>query len=153
MLLTFQMFRFAKKNPNATIPHRANQTDAGMDISSCESVIITPGKKHAVSTGIALLFPNDCYARIAPRSGLAYKYAIDVLAGVVDYGYTDEIKVILINHDTQDFVVNIGDRIAQIIFEKIYIPQMSIDEMPYDELCTVCSNNTRGLNGFGSSGI
>ena len=146
------MFYFAKKHVDATIPLRNNASDAGMDISSREDVVIGPGEKYAVATGIALLFPNDCYARIAPRSGLAFKYAIDVLAGVVDYGYTDEIRVILVNHGKQDFTVKKGDRIAQIIFEKIYTPTV-VEEMPYDMLCTAISSNTRGLNGFGSSGV
>ena len=146
------MFRFAKKHIDATIPKRNNVYDAGMDISSREDIVIGPGEKYAVATGIALLFPNDCYARIAPRSGLAFKYAIDVLAGVVDYGYTDEIRVILVNHGKSDFVISKGDRIAQIIFEKIYVPEV-VDEMPYDELCTTISDNKRGLNGFGSSGV
>lgn len=146
------MFSFAKKHPDATIPNRNNSYDAGMDISSREDVIIGPGAKHAVATGIALLFPNDCYARIAPRSGLAFKYAIDVLAGVVDYGYTDEIRVILVNHGKTDFVVKSGDRIAQIIFEKIYVPEV-VEEIPYDTLSATISDNKRGLNGFGSSGV
>ena len=146
------MFHFAKKHVDATIPLRNNASDAGMDISSREDVVIGPGEKYAVATGIALLFPNDCYVRIAPRSGLAFKYAIDVLAGVVDYGYTDEIRVILVNHGKQDFAVKKGDRIAQVIFEKIYTPTV-VEEMPYDTLCTAISSNTRGLNGFGSSGV
>lgn len=146
------MFRFAKKHADATIPMRNNPFDAGMDISSREDAVIGPGEKYAVATGIALLFPKDCYARIAPRSGLAFKFAIDVLAGVVDYGYTDEIRVILINHGKTDFVVMRGDRIAQIVFEKIYVPEF-VDEIPYDELCVTISDNKRGLNGFGSSGV
>ena len=146
------MFYFAKKHVDATIPFRNNASDAGMDISSREDIIIGPGEKYAVATGISLLFPNDCYARIAPRSGLAFKHAIDVLAGVVDYGYTDEIRVILVNHGKQDFVVKCGDRIAQIVFEKIYVPEVVV-EIPYDTLCSTISDNKRGLNGFGSSGI
>lgn len=146
------MFQFAKKHPDAILPRRNNRYDAGMDISSRVDVVIPPGEKYAVPTGIALLFPNECYARIAPRSGLAFKYAVDVLAGVVDYSYTDEIKVILVNHGHEDFVVNKGDRIAQIVFEKIYIPE-SVDEVSYEELCDAVSANSRGLNGFGSSGV
>jgi dUTP pyrophosphatase len=146
------MFKFAKKHIDATVPRRNNAYDAGMDISSREDVVIGPGEKYAVATGVALLFPNDCYARIAPRSGLAFKHTIDVLAGVVDYGYTDEIRVILVNHGKTDFVVKSGDRIAQIIFEKIYVPDV-VEEISYDELCVTISDNKRGLNGFGSSGV
>lgn len=147
------MFKFAKKNSEAIIPKKAHDNDAGFDLSSCQDIIINPGDKYAVSTGIAVLFPNDCYARIAPRSGLAFKYAIDVLAGVIDYGYTDEIKVILINHGTTNFNIKKGDRIAQLIFEKIYniadIPEISYDELLESHRKT---KNNRGQNGFGSSG-
>jgi dUTP pyrophosphatase len=145
-------FTFSKKNCDAIIPKKAHQYDAGFDISSNEDIIIPPGDKYGVSTGIAISFPNDCYCRIAPRSGLAFKYAIDVLAGVIDYQYTDEIKVILINHGKNDFIIKKGDRIAQLIFEKIYTP-LEIKEIPYDELIKNTNINSRGLNGFGSSGI
>lgn len=147
-------FRFAKVYSDAILPVRANSTDAGMDLSARECIVLAPGTHAAVSTGIAVLLPPDCYARVAPRSGLAYKYAIDVLAGVVDIGYTNEIKVILVNHGKTDFHVNAGDRIAQLIFERIYIPE-EVPEIPYEELQAASTEQTksaRGLNGFGSTG-
>jgi len=143
-------FIFSKKNPQAILPTKAHPHDAGFDISSNEDIIINPGDKYCVSTGIAISFPNDCYCRVAPRSGLAFKYGIDVLAGVIDYQYTDEIKVILINHGKNDFNIKKGDRIAQLIFEKIYTP-IDIKEIPYEELINQ-EEGARGLNGFGSSG-
>ena len=148
------MFKFAKVNPAAVVPVRANATDAGMDLSACEDVLIAPGAHAAVNTGIAVSLPAECYARVAPRSGLAYKHAIDVLAGVVDIGYTNEIKVILVNHGKTDFQVKTGDRIAQLIFERIYIPA-DVHEIPYQQLQAevAASNATRGLNGFGSTGV
>ena len=138
-------------NKNAVIPKRANPTDAGADLSSVVEVVIPPHQKECIDTGIAIHFPPDCYARVAPRSGLAFKHNIDVLAGVIDYGYNDTIKVILINHSDTEFKVNIGDRIAQLIFEKIYIPNV-IQIIPYKDLLDD-KQNSRGLNGFGSTGV
>ena len=109
-------------------------------------------------TGIAVSFPNDCYARVAPRSGLAAKHAIDVLAGVVDCTYTNQIKVVLFNHGKNEFDVNVGDRIAQLIFERIYIPIADdVKTVAYDELLTQVQSKlvggTRGLAGFGSTDV
>jgi dUTP pyrophosphatase len=146
--------KFAKVLPNASIPVRAHTNDAGMDLSSCVTVTIPAGEHRAISTGIAVSLSENCYARIAPRSGLAFKYAIDVLAGVVDIGYTDEIRVILINHGNTDFVVKEGDRIAQIIFESILIP-VNVPEITYMQLKAEAALNKemRGLGGFGSTGV
>ena len=147
------MFKIAKVEPNAIIPSRANPFDAGMDLSACENTIVPAKGQKTVDTGIAIEFPNDCYARIAPRSGLAHKHGIDVGAGVIDYSYTNKIKVILFNHSDTDFVVNEGDRIAQLIFEKIYIPS-NIVVISYEQLIRDMEiSNSRGLNGFGSSGV
>jgi len=147
------MFKFSKKNPEAIIPTKVHPNDAGFDISSIEDIIIASKEQYCVPTGIAMTFPNDCYCRIAPRSGLAFKYGIDVLAGVIDYEYLDEIKVILINHGKNDFIIKKGDRIAQLIFEKIYTPQ-NIEEVTYEDLINESLNkNSRGIKGFGSSGI
>ena len=137
---------------NAVAPMRANRTDAGADLSSCVSEIIPAHGQACVDTGVAVYFPSDCYGRIAPRSGLAFKHSIDVLAGVIDYGYNATIKVILINHSDNDFQVNIGDRIAQLIIEKIFIPE-TIEIVNYDELVNNKKDNTRNINGFGSTGV
>jgi deoxyuridine 5'-triphosphate nucleotidohydrolase len=146
-------FAFAKVIANAILPKRANPYDAGMDLSSCENAVVPARGKAIVETGIAVQIPNDCYARIAPRSGLAAKNGIDVGAGVIDYGYTNSIKVILFNHTDNDFIVKQGDRIAQIIFEKIYIPQ-NIQEIDYNVLKNYAlDNSARGLSGFGSTGV
>lgn len=147
------MFAFAKLVEHAILPKRANPYDAGLDLSACENAVVPARGKEIIDTGIAVQIPNDCYARVAPRSGLAAKNGIDVGAGVIDYGYTNRIKVILFNHTDNDFVVKQGDRIAQLIFEKIYIPQ-DIPEIPYEILQDYAKKDTtRGMNGFGSTGI
>jgi dUTP pyrophosphatase len=91
------------------------------------------------------MVPKDCYARIAPRSGLAFKYGIQVGAGVVDSDYTGEIKVLQFNHGAYDFTIKAGDRIAQLIFERIFTNELEeVEELVKTE---------RGAGGFGSTGL
>lgn len=130
---------------NAKIPFRANKTDAGADLFSIENVKILPLERKAISTGIYVEIPEGYYGRIAPRSGLAYKNGIDVLAGVIDSSYRGEIKVILFNTDKDKiFEIKIGDRIAQLIIEDHFNFEFEVsDELSYTE---------RGEGGFGSTG-
>ena len=144
--LVRKMFRFAKINPDAVIPVRAEPGSAGYDLSAVESKVIASGSWDKVATGIAFQCPMDCYGRVAPRSGLAYKKGVDVGAGVLDSSYRGEIQVILFNHGPADLVIEKGDRIAQLIFEKIYLPEC--EEVSYEEL----SVSDRGAGGFGSTG-
>jgi len=138
---TFKVKRF---NADARLPSRANAEDAGYDISSIEDVEIPPnGGWKLVSTGIGFTVPPGTYGRIAPRSGLSTK-GLMVGAGVVDRGYTAEVKVLLFNHGTQPYKVSKGDRIAQVILEKI--------EMVDVEEVSELDPSDRGLGGFGSSG-
>lgn len=141
--------RFAKIHEDARVPTRGSAGAAGFDLYSVEDIVIPPaGGKAMIHTGIVFEIPKGYYGRVAPRSGLAAKYAIDVLAGVCDEDYRGEICVILINHDrSNDFKVAKGDRIAQFIFEKIGVPA-SLDEVPFDLL----TSTERGEGGFGSTG-
>lgn len=139
------MFEVKKLVSHAVIPKRATEGSAGLDISASEDFVIPAHKWNAVPTGIAISVPRDCYARLAPRSGLAYKKGIDVGAGVIDSDYSGEIKVILFNHGDEDFIIHRGDRIAQIIFEKIFINELvEVEELTFTK---------RGDGGFGSTGI
>ena len=101
--------------------------------------------KGVVQTGLAISFPLGVYARIAPRSGLAVKKFIDVGAGVVDSDYRGEIGVVLFNHSVVDFPVPVGDRIAQLILEKIKTPAV--------QKVIVLSAIDRGSGEFGSTGL
>lgn len=140
------MIRIKKLHPNAKIPQRANATDAGADLHSIENITIPPRSRAIVQTGISIHIPDGYYGRIAPRSGLAVKNGIDVLAGVVDSGYRGPVGVVLYNTDeNKEFHVNEGDRIAQIIFEQHW--NFSFKEV--DDL----SDTDRSDRGFGSSGI
>lgn len=125
-------------------PTRNTPTDAGLDLYSSETVLIRGGEWKAISAGISISIPDGFYARIAPRSGLAYKHGLDVFAGVVDSGYRGEIKVILYNAGKKDYLINIGDKIAQLIIEQCCIWDIKI----VNDL----KNSERGEKGFGSSG-
>lgn len=125
--------------------------DAGIDLYATEDCIIQPGEQTLVKTGISVSFSPDYYLRIAPRSGLAYKSGIDVMAGVIDSSYRGEIGVILRNHsvateeDTGAFIINRGDRIAQMIPERI--------SQEHFIFVSELDDSERGEGGFGSTGV
>ena len=133
---------------DAKVPQRGSVYAAGADLFASESCVIPVGSRKLVGTGIAVDIPSDkcakIYLRIAPRSGLTVKYGIDVGAGVVDSDYRGEIKVCLINNGTKEFVVNMHDRIAQLITEQVIITDFNITEQ--------ISQTERGDGGFGSTG-
>ena len=152
---------YSKLYPEAQVPSQANCSDAGYDLFSTEYVTLEPFQRKLVSTGICLEIPQGFYGRIAPRSGLACKKGIDVMAGVIDSGYRGEIKVLLINLNFEGYnlrpstfeamfgsqnkiTINPGDRIAQLIIEKCY-------QVEWNEMKTL-ENSKRGQGGFGSSG-
>jgi dUTP pyrophosphatase len=143
------MFRCYLDSPLAKVPAKANPLDAGFDLYAIEDCTIQPQSSQMVDTGIIIEIPEDCYARIAPRSGLAAKNGIDVLAGVVDCTFRGRVKVILINHGVNPFVVSKGDRIAQMIFEKIYSPLSIQVVSDVKDL----QSTERGAGGFGSTGV
>lgn len=137
-----------KLKPNAIVPTRGSAGAVGHDLYSVEDVVVPAKGRAIVATGIALGMPDETsmYCRIAPRSGLAAKHGICVGAGVVDPDFTGEVKVIMFNTSSDDFIVCPGDRIAQMIFERVYIPNSFVC---VDELNETC----RGDKGFGSTGV
>ena len=133
---------FKKLVPEAKIPTRATVKSAGMDIHTVEEVYIAPMGRLFLSTGIALNnLDEGFYIRIAPKSGLAFKHGIDVLAGVVDCDYTGEIGVGLINLGTETVHFKVGQSIAQLIIEAYGVHAS-------EQLVT----EERGAGGFGSTG-
>lgn len=129
---------------DAKLPTRGSAMAAGLDIYSSEFAVVHARQRCAISTGICVAVPEGHYGRIAPRSGLALKNGIDVFAGVIDRDYSGEIKVILYNSSDKDFEIQKGDRIAQLILEKISIvPVVQVDSLAKTE---------RGDKGFGSTG-
>jgi len=139
------MFKVALCHPDAKCPQRKTVGSAGFDLYACENKVIRSQHRSLVSTGLKIQIPLDCYARIASRSGLAVS-EIDVGAGVVDSDYRGELKVLLINNSTNDYHVDKGDRIAQLVIEKIYKDDFEV----VDE--DVLDNSVRGEGGFGSTG-
>lgn len=137
--------KIAKTSNDAILPKYATSQDAGCDLYGIEDVVLKPGERISIKTGIKIEIPIGYYGRVAPRSGLAFKNGIDTLAGVIDAGYRGEIGVILINHGKEDFKIEKGNRIAQMIFEKI-------DQAEFEEVEEL-STTDRGDGGFGSSGI
>ena len=135
----------------AKIPSRRSHFAAGFDLSSVESHTLQPGERHCFSTGLRISCPEGTYARIAPRSGLALHHGIDVLAGVVDPDYTGIVGVVLVNLSDEVYTVNVGDRIAQLIFER-YEPleNRCMLHAIFDD--TDQPGPGRGSGGFGSTG-
>ncbi len=120
------LFLVKKLDAIATLPTRGSAHAAGYDLFSAVDVVIPAEGQCAVSTKIAITTPMGTYGRIAPRSGLAAKHMIDVQAGIIDRDYTGEVVVRLINHSpTTEFRVSIGDRIAQLVLEKILTPDVT----------------------------
>jgi dUTP pyrophosphatase len=137
-----------KLHPNAKMPVRATPGDAGADLCALEKGALLPGERTLVDTGLSMEIPVGYYGRIAPRSGLAVKYGIDVMAGVLDSTYRGPVKVCLVNLSNgataRDFRWEAGDRIAQLIIEKCALPT-------FEEVIEL-STTIRGAGGFGSTG-
>jgi len=139
-----QRIQVKKLDLQAKIPTRGSARAAGHDLYANESKTIPARGQQVVTTGISITLPRGTYGRIAPRSGIAVKHQIAVNAGVIDSDYTGEIKVVLPNMGNQDYQVKKGDRIAQLITEKIV--ESDCYEVP--EL----GKTDRGQQGFGSTG-
>ena len=130
--------------PGAHLRIRGSDLAAGIDIVANEATTIPQGKRKIIGTGISIATPAGSYAHITPRSGLAAKYLIDIGAGVVNQDYRGEIKVLLINNSMQPYPVKPGDRISQLILEKILLanPQET----------NTLDKTARGNQGFGITG-
>ncbi|UOR03144.1 dUTP diphosphatase [Leucobacter allii] len=129
-------------------PNYAHADDAGADLRAAEPAVLAPGGRALIGTGVSIALPEGYAAFVVPRSGLAAKHGITVLnaPGTVDAGYRGEIKVTLLNTDQEhEFRVEVGDRIAQVVFtpvsRAVFAP---VAELPDSE---------RGANGFGSTGV
>ena len=106
-------------------PMKGSIDSAGYDFYSAEETEVLPWKRKVVGTQIAIKVPKGTYGRIAPRSGLAAKHGIDIGAGVIDADYRGEVKVLLINHSDVKFEIKKGDRIAQLVLEKISLAELN----------------------------
>ena len=137
----------AKLKVDATLPTRAHEGDAGVDLYACEAAHIGPGERWSVGTGVAVEIPDGHAGLVLPRSGLARDHGIALVnsPGLIDAGYRGEVRVLLLNTDPAElFRIAPGDRIAQLVVAPIAIADPV-------EVATL-SESTRGDGGFGSSG-
>jgi dUTP pyrophosphatase len=154
--------KFKRLTTDAVVPTVSTRGSAGMDIASRVQIVVPAKEWVTIPTGIAMEIPGDCYARIAPRSGLAFHYGLMINAGVVDSDYRGEVKVIMYNPGTTAYHIAAGDKIAQLIFERIYAPSDLFvvvsdpnmnpdpDQEPVTE-SSALSSSERGDQGFGST--
>lgn len=134
-----------KLDPEATVPRFAQTGDVAMDLFSIEDIIIKPGERISCRTGIAMKIPNGYAALIWDKGGPSHKFGIKTLGGVFDSNFTGEYLIGLINLSQENFEIKKGQKIAQVLFQKVEIPEIEeVDEMP---------ETNRGAGAFGSTGI
>jgi deoxyuridine 5'-triphosphate nucleotidohydrolase len=136
--------KIKKLHAEARLPQRGTAFSAGADLYCLEAFTLAPGERKLVPTGLVIEIPSGFYGRVAPRSGLAVRHGIDVLAGVIDADYRAEVKVPLINFGQEPVSFNAGERIAQLIIEQAAM----CDYVWSEDL----SDTSRGEGGFGSTG-
>lgn len=132
--------------PEARLPRRAHPGDAGADLHAAEPIVIPPGERRDVSTGLALAIPAGYAGFVHARSGLAFRYGIMITnaPGLIDSGYRGEVRVSLFNSGSEPFAIEVGDRIAQLVIQ-------SVELSGYEEAPTL-DDTERGAGGFGSTG-
>ena len=129
------------------LPTRAHEHDAGLDLKCGElGVVLKPGERRLVDTGVKVAIPAGYVGLVHPRSGHAHKYGITVnnAPGTVDAGYTGNIKVNLINHGEETVCIYYGDRIAQLLIQRVELPEL--------EVVASLDTTARGTAGHGSTG-
>lgn len=139
--------RFRRLQESATIPTRAHEGDAGLDLYACESAHLGPRERWSVGTGVAVEIPAGHAGLVLPRSGLAREHGIALVnsPGLIDSGYRGEIRVLMLNTDPAEiFRIAPGDRIAQLLL----VPIAATAPVAVEEL----AESARGEGGFGSSG-
>jgi len=139
--------KFRRIHPDAVLPAYAHPSDAGMDVRSVDELVIPPGKRALVHTGLVMLLPPLYEAQVRPRSGLALKFGVTVLntPGTIDSGYRGEVGVILANFGDEPFAVHKGDKVAQLVIAPVTQPEV-VETTEVDE-------TDRGSGGFGSTGV
>lgn len=140
---TPQVLRFKKLDSRAVLPQRGSVLAAGLDVCSIEDIELGPKQRTMAKTGLAVAIPPGFYGRIAPRSGLASKQGLDVLAGVIDSDYRGEILCLLYNTGDEPIKLAAGSKICQLILEQIITPEAA--------WATDLDETARGAGGFGST--
>ena len=140
--------RVTRLRPEASLPTRAHDGDAGLDLTACDELTIGPGERAMIGTGIAIEVPDGHAGLVVPRSGLAIRHGLSIVntPGVIDSGYRGEVCVLLLNTDELDpFTVEPGMRIAQLLV----VPFAFVEVVEVGEL----SKTVRATGGFGSTGV
>lgn len=140
------MFYVQKLIPTATIPTRGSASAAGLDLAVAVGISIPAQAQVLISTGLAMVIPEGYYGRIAPRSGFSYKNKCFVNAGVIDSDYRGELKILMYNASEKEVIVNVGDKVAQLILERISM----VNPVEVADV-NVISETERGAGGFGST--
>ncbi|MCW2797795.1 dUTP diphosphatase [Nocardioides sp.] len=134
-------------DPDLPLPAYAHPGDAGADLLAAVDVVLTPGERALVPTGVSIALPDGFVALVHPRSGLAARHGLSIVntPGTVDAGYRGEIKVLLINHDPDEPIeLRRGDRIAQLVIQRFERASfVEVSELP---------ESPRGVGGYGSTG-
>lgn len=134
-----------KLDPSARLPTYVHTTDAGMDLCSSVDLMIEPGERALVPTGIAMAIPLNYVGLVWDKSGIATKAGVTTLAGVIDSGYRGEIKIALLNTSVAAHTITAGQKIAQLLIQPVVQPTLTtVQELPEAD---------RGANGFGSTGL
>jgi dUTP pyrophosphatase len=126
------------------LPEYSSEGAAGADLRARESIVLAPGARAAVATGVHVEIPAGHVGLVWPRSGLAVRHGIDTLAGVIDSDYRGEVRVVLVNHGDAEFRIEPGDRIAQLLVQRV-------ERAAFFRAVSLAATS-RGEGGFGSTG-
>ena len=142
------LLQIKKLHPDATLPKYMTELAAGMDVCALldGDIVLKPGKRFLVPTGLAFAIPQGYEVQVRPRSGLAIKHGISMVnsPGTIDADYRGEVRIILINHGAEPFIISSGDRIAQLVIA----PVCQAELLEVEDL----SETARGSGGFGHTG-
>lgn len=143
----YEMKLKIQKIADVPLPKYAHKGDAGMDLYSAEDLVLKPGERKLVSAGIKIAVPEGYEAQVRPKSGLTLNHGITILntPGTIDSGYRGEVKCILVNHGQEDFKIEKGSKIAQMVINKIETAEI--------EEVSELDETKRGEGGFGSTGL
>ena len=136
---------FQSLDDRATLPTRGSAAAAGLDLYSIEELKLEPGERTLARTGLSVAIPEGFYGRVAPRSGLAVKHGLDVMAGVIDADYRGELQCLIVNSGSSQVSLPAGSKICQLIIEQIITPEAVWS----DQL----NATARGAGGFGSTDV
>ena len=137
--------RVKKLHPDAKVPAFAHPGDAGMDLYSVEDMVLAPGERGSVPTGIAIALPDGYVSLVWDKSGPSHKFGVKTLGGVLDSGYRGEYLIGLVNLGQEKFEIKKGQKIAQLLIQKV--------ERPEIEETAELDDTSRVARGFGSTGV